>query len=116
LPEDWVVVELGKIFREVSKKEKKIKIEDDKEYKLVTVKLYAKGIYLREIKKGEYIGTKTMYRVKDGDFIFSKIDARNGAYGFVPPELDGAVVSSDFPILNLRKDIASVDYVSYYLS
>lgn len=116
MPEDWVVVELGKIFREVSKKEKKIKIEDDKEYKLVTVKLYAKGIYLREIKKGEYIGTKTMYRVKDGDFIFSKIDARNGAYGFVPPELDGAVVSSDFPILNLRKDIASVDYVSYYLS
>lgn len=116
LPEDWDVVELGKIFREVSKKERKIRIEDDREYKLVTVKLYAKGIHLREVKKGEDIGTKTMYLVKDGDFIFSKIDARNGAYGFVPPELDGAVVSSDFPILNLRKDITSMDYVSYYLS
>ncbi len=116
LPEDWDVVELGKIFREVSKKERKISIEDDREYKLVTVKLYAKGIHLRELKKGENIGTKTMYQVREGDFIFSKIDARNGAYGFVPPELDGAVVSSDFPILNLRKDIASMDYVSYYLS
>lgn len=80
------------------------------------MKLYAKGMCLREIKKGENIGTKTMYRVREGDFVFSKIDARNGAYGFVPPELDGAVVSSDFPILNLRKDIASMDYVSYYLS
>ncbi len=30
-------------------------------------------------------------------FILSRIDARNGAFGLVPDSLDGAVVSNDFP-------------------
>ena len=37
-----------------------------------------------------------MYQVKAGDFILSGIDARNGAFGIVPPELDGAIVTNDF--------------------
>ncbi|MGH9641460.1 MAG: hypothetical protein ACRD3Q_03460 [Terriglobales bacterium] len=32
----------------------------------------------------------------------SKIDARNGAIGLVPPELDGAIVSNDFPSFYFR--------------
>jgi type I restriction enzyme S subunit len=32
----------------------------------------------------------------------SKIDARNGAIGLVPPELDGAIVSNDFPSFEFR--------------
>ena len=33
-----------------------------------------------------------------GQFIYSRIDARNGAFGIIPAELDGAVVSKDFPV------------------
>jgi len=41
--------------------------------------------------------------VRAGDFIISKIDARHGAYGFVPPELDGGIVSNDFPVYEVNK-------------
>jgi type I restriction enzyme S subunit len=34
--------------------------------------------------------------VNEGDFILSGIDARNGAFGIVPKELDGAIVTNDF--------------------
>lgn len=117
LPEGWDVVNFGQIFDRVEKKSRKIKISEDKLYKLVTVKLYARGVVLREIKGGNEIKTKTMYRIKEGDFIISKIDARNGAYGFVPPELDGAVVSGDFPIWRLKeRGNVDRDFVDFYLS
>jgi type I restriction enzyme S subunit len=33
--------------------------------------------------------------------ILSRIDARNGALGVVPPELDGAIVTNDFPVFRV---------------
>jgi len=116
LPEDWDIVELGEIFQEVSKKERKIKIEGDKEYMLILTKLYAKGVELKEIKRGEEIKAKEMYVVKKGDFIFSKIRAKQGAFGFISKELEGAVVSSEHPILGLDRTIANELFVFYYLS
>lgn len=72
-----------------------IDLEPASRYKLLTVKLYHKGVILREEKLGADIKSK-MYQVREGDFILSGIDARNGAFGIVPPELDGAVVTNDF--------------------
>jgi type I restriction enzyme S subunit len=72
-----------------------IQLIDDQEYKLVTIKMNHNGVVLREHKKGALIKSK-MYEVKTGDFILSGIDARNGAFGIVPPELDGAIVTNDF--------------------
>lgn len=72
-----------------------IQLIDDQEYKLVTIKMNHNGVVLREHKKGALIKSK-MYEVKKGDFILSGIDARNGAFGIVPPELDGAIVTNDF--------------------
>ena len=77
---------------------------DEKKYKLVTVKLNHKGIVLREEKLGSLIKSK-MYEVKEGDFILSGIDARNGAFGIVPKELDGAIVTNDFWYFDIDKNI-----------
>lgn len=37
-----------------------------------------------------------MYLVKEGDFILSGIDARNGAFGIITKELEDAIVTNDF--------------------
>ncbi len=39
--------------------------------------------------------------IRSGQLILSRIDARNGAFGIVPNSLDGAVVSTDFPVFTL---------------
>jgi type I restriction enzyme S subunit len=72
-----------------------ITLKSNKEYKLVTIKIRHKGITLRGMKKGSEIKSK-MYEVKEGDFILSGIDARNGAFGIIPKNLDGAIVTNDF--------------------
>ena len=79
-----------------------IKLEAKKYYKLVTIKLSHKGVVLRQEKFGSEIKSK-MFEVKTGDFILSGIDARNGAFGIVPPELDGAIVTNDFWYFDINK-------------
>ena len=74
-----------------------ISVQDEVDYKRVTVKINNNGVYLRDIETGKYIGTKKQYEVNSGQFILSRIDARNGAFGIIPDELDGAIVTNDFP-------------------
>lgn len=95
--------ELAKIGAFLIKSRDVVKIEDGQEYKRVTVKIRNGGVTLRDIEKGENIGTKKQYRAKAGQFIVSKIDARNGAFGIIPSELDGAVVTNDFPLFTVNE-------------
>ena len=73
-----------------------ITIQDGVKYKRVTIKVRNGGVILRDEVMGENIGTKKQFLVSKGQFILSKIDARNGAMGIIPAELDGAVVTQDF--------------------
>lgn len=81
-----------------------IDLLDDTEYNLVTVKMNHNGVTLRERKKGYEIKSN-MYLVKYGDFILSGIDARNGAFGIIPNELDNAIVTNDFWYFEIDENI-----------
>lgn len=81
-----------------------IEVQDDIEYKQVTIKINNGGVVPRnngETILGSKIGTKRQHVVHGGQFIMSKIDARNGAYGIVPAELEGAIVTNDFPVFDV---------------
>ena len=78
-----------------------IEIQDEVLYTRVTIRLYTKGVLKRDEEWGKNIGTKRQFIVSPGQFIMSKIDARNGAFGLVPPELDGAATTADFLSYNV---------------
>ena len=88
----------------------------------ITLSLYGKGARERVIKDGKYPVPFTGYRVSSGQFIYSRIDARNGAYAIIGPELDGFVVSKDFPVFDineskvlphfLRRAVLSADFIN----
>lgn len=83
-----------------------IDLEPNQDYNLVTIKMNHKGVVLRGKKKGCDIKSK-MYQVKEGDFILSGIDARNGAFGIVGKELEGAIVTNDFWYFEIDETIIS---------
>ena len=86
------------------KSKEPIEVQDDVEYKQVTIKINNGGVVPRnngETILGSKIGTKRQNVVHAGQFIMSKIDARNGAYGIVPEELDDAIVTNDFPVFDV---------------
>jgi len=92
-------------------KANKIKLEDDVLYRQVTIKLYGKGVFVRQEVLGSEIKTESQFIVNEGDFIMSKIDARNGAFGIVPAILDGAVVTSSFPYFEIKTDKVNPKYL-----
>lgn len=94
----------------------KITMKDSKEYKQVTVKLYGKGAVLRRKVLGKSIKTKTQYVAREGYLIVSKIDARNGAFAIIPKELDGAIVSSDFPLFKVNQKKVNLKYFEYCIT
>jgi type I restriction-modification system DNA methylase subunit len=92
-------------------KSNKITLDNDTLYKQVTIKLYGKGLLLRQKIEGIFIKTAGQYIVNEGDFIMSKIDARNGAFGIVPDFLNGAIVTSSFPYFEIKKEKINPKYL-----
>jgi restriction endonuclease S subunit len=89
-----------------------VPLKADKIYKQVTVKMEHKGILLRGTMKGKDIGSK-QFLAKKGDFIISKIDARNGAMGRIPAELNESVVTNDFPLYTFSDKI-NPDFFNHF--
>ncbi len=73
-----------------------ILVDDETIYKRVTIRLYNKGIKVRDTEIGKKIGTKKQFIIKQGQFLMSKIDARNGAFGIATEEVNEAIITADF--------------------
>ena len=93
-----------------------VRIKDDEIYRRVTIRLYGNGVKVRDEVKGKQIGTKSQFLVKKGQFILSRIDARNGAFAIATDEIDGAIVTNDFPVYDINEKIVNSDYFALLIS
>lgn len=87
---------LAKIGSFLFRNKTEVKIKDNILYKRPTIRLYNGGIVLRDEVFGNVIGTKSQFRIKTGQFLLSKIDALNGAFGVVPEICDGCIITGNF--------------------
>lgn len=78
------------------RKKETIVLDDKETYKRITIKMHNKGICVRDEVIGSRIGTKNQFTVKAGWLLLSKIDARNGAFGIIPEEADGGIITGNF--------------------
>lgn len=92
-----------------------IKLNVKKDYKQVTIRMNHKGVIERDIKSGSEILSK-QFIAKEGQFIISRIDARNGAMGIVPKELEGAIVTNDFLLFDVNKNEIDIEYLNFLSS
>ncbi len=104
------LMDLLKLVRE------KAEIDPETLYRLVTVRLYGKGVHLRSETPGENLKGNNWFRVKRGDLILSKIDARNGAFGIIPNDLHGAIVTPEFPTFEPNASDCDPSFLNYLLS
>ena len=89
-----------------------VAIEDDKTYKRATIKVRNGGIFLRDEEIGSKIGTKNQFLISKGQFLLSKIDARNGAFGVVPEVLDGGIITGNFWTFDVDYNIINPHYLA----
>lgn len=104
----WDECTVGGFFDLSAKAEK---LQDFDADRLLTVKLYGKGVVKNE--RSTLTGGANYFIRKAGQFIFSKIDLLNGAFGIVPDELGGYSSSSDVPSYSFRKDQSSAYFLHW---
>lgn len=72
--------------------------------KKITIKLYGKGVIAKSDLRPGSASTK-YYRRSRGQFIYSKLDFLNGAFGIVPDQLDGFESTLDLPAFDFTGDV-----------
>ena len=89
-----------------------IDIQDGIIYKRVTVSTKGGNITIRDQKDGRMIGTKKQFVIHEGQFLLSKIDARNGAYGVVPAIAEGAIITGNFWTYDVDYEIINPQFLT----
>lgn len=70
----------------------------------LTIKLHGRGLVAKRDTRPGSANTQ-YYRRSAGQFIYSKLDFLNGAFGIVPPELDGYESTLDLPAFDISDDV-----------
>lgn len=105
----WPTVRLGEVLR---RSPETIEPLPEAEYLEITVRMWGKGVVERGRVQGMEL-TGRRFVAHSGQFITSRIDARNGAMGLVPPSLDGALVTNDFPLFNVNTQRLEPGFLSW---
>ncbi|WP_051919237.1 restriction endonuclease subunit S [Basilea psittacipulmonis] len=90
---NFQLVPLNKILK---RNKTAIQVTDNKKYKRITIKMNNGGVFVRDEVLGKEIGTKNQFLVKEKQFVLSKIDARNGAFGIVKKDTSNAIITGNF--------------------
>jgi type I restriction enzyme, S subunit len=93
----YAPVALGELLKRSSRS---AEIDPLARYQEVTVRMWGKGVVRRGFITGTELSDGRRYLAAAGQFILSRIDARHGANGLIPPELDDAIVTNDFPLFD----------------
>lgn len=65
---------------------------------------FARGVFGKPPIDGAQTSATTLYRVRSGQFIYSRLFAFEGAYAIVPEEMDGVFVSNEYPTFDVDQD------------
>ena len=107
------IVPLGEVLSPVSRPES---ADPGITYRILGAHWYAKGLYIKHIKRGSEIQADKVYRVEHGDFVYNRLFAWKGSFAIATEENHGCYVSNEFPVFTINGDRAEGKYLWRYFS
>ena len=98
----------------VSLRRPDVSVRADETYHFAGVYSFGRGVFVGERKSGLDFSYPKLTRLRAGDFVYPKLMAWEGAFGIVPRECDGLVVSTEFPVFELNRDRVLPEVVDTY--
>lgn len=109
--EPWIEVKIGDLLKEV---EREIEWDDSDIYDLISVKRRSGGIVHRESLYGHEIKTKNLKKVKNDDFIISRMQVVHGASALATKEFEDTLVSGSYhTLVNKAPHKLNIKYFNY---
>ncbi|OGS96141.1 MAG: hypothetical protein A3K04_08735 [Gallionellales bacterium RBG_16_56_9] len=79
-----------------------VSVRLDETYQFAGVYSFGRGVFRAQAKSGAEFAYPKLSTLKAGNFTYPKLMAWEGALGVVPPECDGCVVSTEFPVFEVN--------------
>lgn len=78
-----------------------VTVRPDERYQFAGVYSFGRGLFRGQIRTGMEFAYPRLTTLNEGDFVYPKLMAWEGAFGVVPPACDGCVVSTEFPVFEI---------------
>jgi type I restriction enzyme, S subunit len=78
-----------------------VRVERHESYPNLGIYSFGRGPFQKPPIEGDATSAQTLYRVRAGQFIYSRLFAFEGAFAVVPDEMDGYFVSNEYPTFDV---------------
>lgn len=95
---DWPLVPLGEVLHQSIDRHP---VEAGRLYPNIGIYGFGRGVFDKPPIDGGSFAAESLYRIRAGQFIYSRLKAFEGAYGLVPDFGDGAFVTNEFPSFDI---------------
>jgi len=89
-------------------------VNPDGKYPIAGVYGFGRGMIQRAAVAGGEMAATQLFRVRAGQFIYSRLKSFEGAYSVVSPEVDGYFVSNEFPTFDLDREQIEPEFLGWY--
>ena len=105
-------VAVGDLLKEVGIRRQ---LDPEQEYRLLGVRWWGEGAFIREQKRGRDIKAKSLYEVRSGCLIYNRLFAYRAAFAVLEDMHDGCYVSNEFPTFTVREGIEQPKLVKQFI-
>jgi type I restriction enzyme S subunit len=87
-------------------------VHADQQYPNLGIHSFGRGLFQKQPIDGALTSATRLFRVKRGQFIYSRLFAFEGAYGAVSHEFDGYYVSGEYPTFDCNPNYVTADFLA----
>lgn len=108
----WRITNLSSVMRQATDR---IDVEPAGSYPNLGIYSFGRGLFVKPNIDGGATSANALNRVHAGQFIYSRLFAFEGSYGFVAPEFDQYFVSGEFPTFETDPEHLDARWLANYL-
>lgn len=113
MSEHWPKVPLHQVLKQVERPEA---VDPERIYRLLGVRWYASGLFVKETCPGSSFQAAKVYKVVAGDFVYNRLFAWKGSFAIAQDDHDGCYVSNEFPCFVADHERLDTRYLHHFFS
>ncbi|CFL01684.1 restriction endonuclease subunit S [Burkholderia pseudomallei] len=107
----WPKVALGDLLQPANEP---ARVREDQSYPNFGIYSFGRGLFAKPPINGMQTSAGTLYRVRAGNFIYSRLFAFEGSYGLVDDAFDGSFVSNEYPSFSIDRSRLEPRFLKAY--
>lgn len=107
----WPLVPLSELLQPANEP---VSVRQDQTYPNFGIYSFGRGLFAKPAIDGMRTSAATLYRVRAGTFIYSRLFAFEGSYGLVDDVFDGYFVSNEYPSFSIDRSRLEPGFIRAY--